>query len=158
MALSQTGPIKFRDINTELGRTSTLTIALKVASLGGYAAINQNSTIKPDGNPPHSMSEWRGYDHLAVASTTTTTASLLFMFDLTITGRPDQGQVCIDGPAPGTQTVYADSAFPFTPGVTVYIDPMGTNKLVGMDLWYWASDNSSIRIDDNGMIGDVIPC
>lgn len=36
---------------------------------GNYDGTNQNSSSKPDGNTPHQMSEWYGYDHDAAAPT-----------------------------------------------------------------------------------------
>lgn len=36
---------------------------------GDYDGTNQNSTSKPDGDTPHKMSEWYGYDHDASAPT-----------------------------------------------------------------------------------------
>lgn len=65
MALPLTGQISFDQLNTELGRANGIAISLKDASTGVYASINQQSTYKPDGIAPHSMSEWRGYDHNA---------------------------------------------------------------------------------------------
>ena len=52
-------------INTELGRSSTTTISLDAAENGSYGAINTNSTSRPSGTNPASMSEWYGYNHNA---------------------------------------------------------------------------------------------
>lgn len=56
-------------INTELQRSSsTLPISLNSAEKNGYANINQNSSSKPNGSSPSSMSEWRGYNHTVASS------------------------------------------------------------------------------------------
>ena len=68
MALPSSGEIKMSQINTELGRTSTLQIALDSAERNGYAIINQCSPSRPSGARPASMSEWYGYNHAASCS------------------------------------------------------------------------------------------
>ncbi|MHC0445875.1 hypothetical protein ACWA1F_10710 [Flavobacterium sp. 3-218] len=70
MAILSTEPISMSQINTELQRNSpSLQISLNDAEKNGYdIAINQNSTIKPNGLSPSSMSEWRGYNHKAISS------------------------------------------------------------------------------------------
>lgn len=62
MALQSNGPISLGDIRTELG-TSSNNFSLHGAEFGTYGAINQNSTLKPNGLNPNSISEWYGYDH-----------------------------------------------------------------------------------------------
>ena len=68
MALQSSGQIKFSELNTELGRTSTNKIGLGAAEGGTYAAINSASTSKPDGSTPNAISEWFSYDHSASSS------------------------------------------------------------------------------------------
>jgi len=65
MVLQTSGPIKLGEVNTELGRSSTATIGMRLAEIGTYAPINQDSALRPDGVAPHRISEWYGYDHLA---------------------------------------------------------------------------------------------
>lgn len=65
MALQSSGQIKFSELNTELGRTSTNKIGLGAAEGGTYAAINSASTAKPNGSTPNAISEWFSYDHSA---------------------------------------------------------------------------------------------
>jgi hypothetical protein len=65
MALPSSGQISFSDINIELGRLFNSTIGLRDAAIGNYTAINANSSIRPSGIAPHSISEFRGYDHQA---------------------------------------------------------------------------------------------
>lgn len=62
MALQLNGPISLGDIRNELG-TSSNNFSLHDAEFGTYGAINQNSTYKPNGSNPNSISEWYGYDH-----------------------------------------------------------------------------------------------
>lgn len=62
MPLQPNGPISLGDIRTELG-TSSNNFSLHGAEFGTYGAINQNSTLKPNGLNPNSISEWYGYDH-----------------------------------------------------------------------------------------------
>ena len=69
MALQGSGQISFADINTELGRTSSLEIGINEAEGGTYGAINQASTSKPDGSTPNAINEWYSYDHSATYNT-----------------------------------------------------------------------------------------
>jgi hypothetical protein len=65
MALPASGEISLRDVNAELGRTSTSEIAMKAAEEGTYATINTGSSSYPDGVAPYELSEWYSYDHSA---------------------------------------------------------------------------------------------
>lgn len=65
MSLPSTGVIKASDINLELNRISTTQYSFQQAESGLYVPINTNSVIRPNGATPYSISEWRGYDHLA---------------------------------------------------------------------------------------------
>lgn len=67
MALPSSGQITLDQIREEL-EVQDSPFTLGKASTGDYATINTNSSSKPDGNTPHSMSEWHGYDHSASAS------------------------------------------------------------------------------------------
>lgn len=83
MTLQSSGQISFSQLNTELGRSSTSTIALKSAAIGTYASINTNSTSKPDASAPHAISEWYSYNHSAAPAYTTplATGSLILELD-----------------------------------------------------------------------------
>lgn len=70
MALPSSGTIRFSQINTELGRASNATIAIDDAENGGYVAINQASTSKPNSADSAKISEWYGYNHTAATSAT----------------------------------------------------------------------------------------
>ena len=65
MAITTSGQIKYSDINFELGRSSTATIAIHLAELGIYGSINTNSSSRPDGTSSSTISEWYGYNHTA---------------------------------------------------------------------------------------------
>jgi hypothetical protein len=68
MALQSSGQIKFSELNTELGRTSTNLIGLGAAENGDYATINSASSSKPNGSAPSKISEWFSYDHGAASN------------------------------------------------------------------------------------------
>jgi len=57
MALQGSGAIKISQIKAEKGETSNSLATLSTNN------INQNSASRPDGNTPHSMSEFYSYDH-----------------------------------------------------------------------------------------------
>ena len=74
MTLQSSGQIKFSEINTEFGRTSTTAnTSLEDLSDGTVATINtvNDSADRPDGSAPHAISEFYSYDHDAVAANTT---------------------------------------------------------------------------------------
>ena len=66
MSLTASGQIKFSDINSEFGRTSTTgDTSLEDLSDGTVATINtqNDSADRPDGSAPHAISEFYSYDH-----------------------------------------------------------------------------------------------
>ncbi|QLC65780.1 hypothetical protein LPB248_05575 [Flavobacterium sp. LPB0248] len=70
MALPSSGSISLDQITNELGkpRLNGASISLYKASVGEISTINTNSPSKPNGTAPHSMSEFRGYNHTAASS------------------------------------------------------------------------------------------
>ena len=66
MTLPSSGPLSLSQINTELGRSSNATISLNTAEDGGYVPINQCADPKPSASNPATVSEWYGYNHLAL--------------------------------------------------------------------------------------------
>lgn len=70
MALPTSGSISMDQITNELGkpRINGASISLYKASIGEISTINNNSPSKPNGIAPHSMSEFRGYNHTAASS------------------------------------------------------------------------------------------
>jgi hypothetical protein len=67
--LPSSGTLKFSDINVELARSSTATIALDQAENGTYATINLCSAQRPSSANPALVSEWYSYNHTVTAST-----------------------------------------------------------------------------------------
>ena len=65
MALTGSGQISMSEIAVELNQASNDPISLEDASRGQIEVLNTNSTNRPDGLQPHSMSEWYSYDHNA---------------------------------------------------------------------------------------------
>ena len=66
MTLQSSGEIKFSEINTEFGRTSTTAnTSLEDLSDGTVATINtaNDSANRPDGSAPHAITEFYSYDH-----------------------------------------------------------------------------------------------
>ena len=72
MTLTSSGQISISDINGEFGRSgTTANSSLEDLSDGTVATINTNnaSSDRPDGNAPHSMTEFYSYNHSAVGAT-----------------------------------------------------------------------------------------
>lgn len=67
MALPPDGPMSASKINTEFGRGGTAEFQFSRAEGGAYGALNTASAAKPNGERPHSLSEWYRYDHGAVS-------------------------------------------------------------------------------------------
>ncbi len=105
MALPSSGELSMRDINAELGRTSTALIGLDEAENGVYATINTNSAFRPDPANPASISEWYRYNHTAGpafsctfdAGQIVTAASSTIRGFLSITGIPGALTLCAYG-------------------------------------------------------------
>lgn len=74
MALQSSGQIKISQIATELGVGSEPNLNLRGLSSGGFGTINTNNAQadRPDGLPPHAISEFYSYDHNAAAAYTNT--------------------------------------------------------------------------------------
>ena len=70
MALPASGQISVSSILTELGLDNqNPDTNLRGLEAGDFGAINENNDAanRPDGEPPHSLSEWYSYDHNAAA-------------------------------------------------------------------------------------------
>jgi len=66
MAIPSSGALRLSyEIGREVGNAKFDECKLRHASRGQYEAINTNSASYPDGNDPHSMTEWYSYDHSA---------------------------------------------------------------------------------------------
>jgi hypothetical protein len=62
MALPTSGQLSVGAIKTELAVPND-PFTLQNAENGTYTPINVNSTYKPDGALPNTITEWYGYDH-----------------------------------------------------------------------------------------------
>ena len=65
MPLPSSGQIGSNAIRVELGVPSQTNFSITTAATGGYAAINTNSSFRPNNAQPHNYSEWYGYNHTA---------------------------------------------------------------------------------------------
>lgn len=68
MAITSSGQIKMSEIATEFGVGGEPNQSLTGFSDGSFGTINTNSSSYPDGETPHSMSEFYSYDHDAAAA------------------------------------------------------------------------------------------
>ena len=153
MTLPSSGQISFSDVNTELGRGSTDEMSLSDAEGGVYAPINQNSTDKPDGIAPNSMSEWYGYDHNAGPALT---QGMWYDTGFTYGSGPTACSVF----PPGAPT---DIWYSGTGGVgdVIYYDDQGATPFFGFNQ-YQVFDldqpNVAALVDNSGIIQDIYVC
>lgn len=145
MTLVSSGTIRMSQINTELGRTSNLTITLDKAENGVYGAINTNSTSRPSATNPATMSEWYGYNHNAVAATPPT-----FNWTLSRVG-PTGGVLTIyinESPTPILNTATAGSG-------TITVSA-GDSVLMNITQNFKVSDTTSLQLSNqSGVIATV---
>jgi len=119
MALTSSGQIKMSEIGVELGRSAdAANTTLKQLSDGSYATINTSnaSSNRPDGDAPHSMSEFYSYNHSAGSLTSNT-----FYYSAL-------SQVCSNNGS----------------GTTVYHDGSGTHPAVGDTLYEDSSGSTTM--------------
>ena len=116
MALQSSGQISLGDIATEMG------VSLSNVSLGTQSTtnVNQNSTSKPDGSQPHSISEFYGYDHNAGGS------SELVAFSISEFAR-DPNEACF---LPTVEVFKTGDAERIVEGDFFYIDEVGRNPII----------------------------
>ena len=149
MALPSSGTISMSDINTELGRSSTVTISLDSAENGTYATINTASSSYPSSTNPASMSEWHGYNHSASSLTAIVISDSAF---------GDSGGACNEGPNAGTITVYTN-VYPVTTSSTIYSNSSGTTAFDGGGSWYYyPSVSKTLEIASSGKVDSVASC
>ena len=142
MALTTSGQLSLGDIATEMG-VSLSNVSLTTQST---TDINTNSTSKPDGSTPHSLSEFYSYDHSASPSLTA------FAVDNT----PFEGAVsaCESGGIRVEWYHDGGGTYP-TDGDNVYTDSGGTTN--PEDGIYWMDEPSSFEIG-GGVVQEVTPC
>lgn len=104
MAVPASGPLSLRGIRREVSYSnytqpvSILNISLSDVSTGVNGTLNTSgSTLVPDGNTPHKMSEWRGYDHDASTATAPTVSTGICSYNSTNSQISALGSVSSDG-------------------------------------------------------------
>ena len=154
MALQSSGQISLSDIAYE---KSPNAIGIADASLTSYSTtnVNQNSTSKPDGSQPHSISEFYGYDHLAGASGPNVASLDLYGFF------PGPEDACIFGPEmPPTTFFYDADSYDGRENTKLCMDD-GLNESYAFDpfvFWWSAEGNEYYLIDDGGSVAQVKAC
>ena len=138
MALTSSGQIKMSEIGVELGRSAdSANTTLKSLSDGTYATINtaNASSDRPDGDAPHSMSEFYSYNHSASSLTSNT----FYYAALT--------QVCSNNGS-GTHPTVGD---------TLYEDSSGSTT---MSAGYYLSVGSStgVVVNSEGQVSESYGC
>lgn len=115
MALQSSGQISISDIATEFG------VLPSNASLTSFSTtnVNQNSTSKPDGSQPHSISEFYGYDHNAAGG------PVIVAFTISEFS-PDPNEACFQPPLDVFKSGDPERIFD---GDIFYIDKDGTKTL-----------------------------
>lgn len=145
MALQSSGQISLSNIATEMG------VSLSNVSLGTQSTtnVNQNSTSKPDGSQPHSISEFYGYDHNAPTE-----------FSMVLDPYGDSGEACENGPGMPFESRWHDGVGTSpTIGDVVYADEQGNEIFVGGNAWYYDfTGNKSIYITDEGIVDNEFYC
>ena len=143
MALTASGQLSLGDIATEMG-VSLSNVSLTTQSTTG---INTNSTSKPDGSTPHSLSEFYSYDHSASAGLT---EEALFG----PIGDPRDG--C--GNAGDTAFFHDGGGSPYDIGVTYYTEDDDTSPTAEAGFYMYGSGTSGISIDGSGVVDGQFDC
>lgn len=108
MAVPASGPLSLKGIRREVSYSnytqpnSILNISLSDASTGVNRTLN-TSSLRPDGNTPHKMSEWRGYDQDYSATTAPSVSTGVCGWDSTNNDINALGSVSSDGGATITE-------------------------------------------------------
>ena len=146
MALQEGGQISLGDIATEMG------VFIGNISLATQSTtdINTNSTYKPDGSQPHSMSEFYGYDHNASAPAGLTPIYLMGPFG-------DTDSACVEGPNLPPQEYYYSGDF-FGPGSSLFLDGFGFAPAEPNTAWYFPDENTSYFLEDSSIVAYTQTC
>lgn len=142
MTLPSSGQISIGDIVTEksLAQGNDSLQSLSTTN------INQNSTNKPDGVAPHSISEFYGYNHNASAGLTAYGSSK---------GNGNAAQACADI-LYGTFYHDGTGANPIV-GDQVYSDAKGSTPL-GQATYHYQAINSWYSVDSKGTVSSTGAC
>ena len=151
MTLPLTGPLSFSQINVELGRASNATISLNTAEDGGYVAINQCADPKPSASNPATVSEWRGYNHLAICTS---------CFNITLNTMAGTGwdtpQLACDGTGSTinicVEGTYATLYAAYLDGKALYTNSSLTTLYTSNDKWFKDGLGNVFQLGTNGFI------
>ena len=108
MAIPASGPLSLRGIRAEVTYSdytqlsSIVNISLSDVSTGVNGTLN-TSSLRPDSNTPHKMSEWRGYDHDYSATTAPSVSTGICSWDNVNSNINALGSVSSDGGATITE-------------------------------------------------------
>ena len=152
MAVPSSGSLSLFGIYKEL-TTNTYTttydgannISIRLASIGTYGTININNAAadRPNGSPPHAMSEFYNYDHDIVTLTSFSSSINSNFFG-----------VCSE---PITATYYHDGSFTYPDvGDTVYSNSSGSSYLSSG--YYKLGSGDFMNVGSSGSVISVDPC
>jgi hypothetical protein len=108
MPVPASGPLSLRGIRAEVTYSdytqlsSIVNISLSDVSTGVNGTLN-TSSLRPDSNTPHKMSEWRGYDHDYSATTAPSVSTGICSWDNVNSNINALGSVSSDGGATITE-------------------------------------------------------
>tara|TARA_R110000772_G_scaffold31949_1_gene78528 strand:+ start:1642 stop:2100 length:459 start_codon:yes stop_codon:yes gene_type:complete len=152
MAVPATGSISLRGLAREkvydnYSSTSNPTsISLGNLATGtGYDPTNINSPSKPNTTAPHSMLEWRSYDHDAVTNNTSFSASVRYTTDTSACNSSDLSETLWHNGG-GTYPIGGDS---------VWANEAHTTFL--LDGYYRMANAGVIFLDSNVATGILCP-
>lgn len=148
MALQSSGQISISDITGEI---PFLNADVSLYALSTTQFINSSSSLRPDGNPPHAMSEFYGYDHSASSgpSLTAWTGS-----SQTYPNYYDVMIIC----GSSTNVTYYHDGGQMTPQINdrIYTNSSGTTTLNGVHVL--AGWGDVITTNSMGFVDAITPC
>lgn len=151
MAVPASGELSLRGIMREVktnnynSGNSYVYVSLHSLSTGGQGAINtaNASSDRPDGNAPHTMSEFYSYDHDKVSLTS-----------FQANGNPNNSQVC--GNSPDTTFYHDGNSVSPGPGDIVYTNSAGTTTAGAGFLAL--STTGGIQLNSSSAVSNLYTC
>ena len=145
MALQSSGQISLADIAAERG------VFPVNASLTSYSTtnVNQNSTSKPDGSQPHSISEFYGYDHNA--------SPPVGLSPINLSGPFESLEFACNVGGEFAPWEYYYSGDSFVVGSQLFLDADGNEKAEANSAWY-SSTGTVYQLDDGATLVFEQPC
>jgi len=149
MAVPASGPLSLRGIRAEVTYSdytqlsSIVNISLSDVSTGVNGTLN-TSSLRPDGNTPHKMSEWRSYDHDYSATTAPSVSTGICGWNSTNNLIDAFGSVSSDGGATITQRgfVYSTSNTSPTTGNSAMRSVSGTTGIMSATIYVIQTSSS----------------